>query len=96
MENKIVVNIRKEEANYLERLYFEYQAALSIIRYLTTQDGIKEEYLERYTKSHDEKFTAFEIAKQDILNEYRPEGVEKYNYFIDFDKATVEYTKTNE
>ena len=95
MNDKIAVVIQNEEAAYLERLWFEYQAALSIIRYLTTQDGVKEEYLDRYTKAHDEKFATFEISKQEVLDKYKPEGVEKYNYFIDFNKAEVTYTPTN-
>ena len=51
------------------------------------------EYLDRYNKSYEEKYTAFELAKQDILDKYKPEGMEEYNYFIDFDRAKVEYTE---
>ena len=68
-------------------------ASLNILRYLTSQDGTKEEYLDRYNKSYEEKYTAFELAKQDVLDKYRPEGMEEYNYFIDFDRAKVEYTE---
>lgn len=93
MDKKVSVNIERNEAAYLERLYFEYQATLSILRYLTSQDGIKEEYIDRYTKDHNEKFTTFEIAKQEVLDKYLPEGMEKYNYFIDFDRARIDYTE---
>lgn len=93
MDKKISVIMAHDEAAYLERLYFEYQATLSILRYLTSQDGIKDEYIDRYTKDHNEKFTAFEIAKKEILDKYLPEGMEKYNYFIDFDRARIDYTE---
>lgn len=93
MDKKVSVNIERNEAAYLERLYFEHQATLSILRYLTSQDGIKEEYIDRYTKDHNEKFTTFEIAKQEILDKYLPEGMGKYNYFIDFDRARIDYTE---
>ena len=93
MDKKVSVTIEYGEAMYLERLYFEYMASLNILRYLTSQEGTKEEYLDRYNKSYEEKYTAFELAKQDVLDKYRPEGMEKYNYFIDFDRAKVEYTE---
>ena len=93
MDKKVSVTIEYGEAMYLERLYFEYMASLNILRYLTSQDGTKEEYLDRYNKSYEEKYTAFELTKQDVLDKYRPEGMEEYNYFIDFDRAKVEYTE---
>ena len=93
MDKKVSITIEYGEAMYLERLYFEYMASLNILRYLTSQDGTKEEYLDRYNKSYEEKYTAFELAKQGVLDKYRPEGMEEYNYFIDFDRAKVEYTK---
>ena len=93
MDKKVSITIEYNEAMYLERLYFEYMASLNILRYLTSQEGTKEEYLDRYNKSYEEKYTAFELAKQDVLDKYRPEGMEKYNYFIDFDRAKVEYTE---
>ena len=93
MDKKVSVTIEYGEAMYLERLYFEYMASLNILRYLTSQDGTKEEYLDRYNKSYEEKNTAFELTKQDILDKYKPEGMEEYNYFIDFDRAKVEYTE---
>ena len=93
MDKKVSVTIEYGEAMYLERLYFEYMASLNILKYLTSQDGTKEEYLDRYNKSYEEKYTAFKLAKQDVLDKYRPEGMEEYNYFIDFDRAKVEYTE---
>lgn len=93
MDKKVSITIEYGEAMYLERLYFEYMASLNILRYLTSQDGTKEEYLDRYNKSYEEKYTAFELAKQDVLDKYKPEGMEEYNYFIDFDRARVEYTE---
>lgn len=93
MDKKVSVTIEYGEAMYLERLYFECMATLNILRYLTSQDGTKEEYLDRYNKSYEEKNTAFELTKQDILDKYKPEGMEEYNYFIDFDRARVEYTE---
>ena len=93
MDKKVSVTIEYGEAMYLERLYFEYMASLNILRYLTSQEGTKEEYLDRYNKSYKEKYTVFELAKQDVLDKYRPEGMEEYNYFIDFDRAKVEYAE---
>lgn len=93
MDKKVSVTIEYGEAMYLERLYFECMATLNILRYLTSQDGTREEYLDRYNKSYEEKNTAFELTKQDILDKYKPEGMEEYNYFIDFDMARVEYTE---
>ena len=48
MDKKVSITIEYSEAMYLERLYFEYMASLNILRYLTSQDGTKEEYLDRY------------------------------------------------
>ena len=54
MDKKVSITIEYSEAMYLERLYFEYMASLNILRYLTSQDGTKEEYLDRYNKSYEE------------------------------------------
>ena len=51
MDKKVSITIEYSEAMYLERLYFEYMASLNILRELTSQDGTKEEYLDRYNKT---------------------------------------------
>ena len=91
MTGKRVI-IPEQVSNYVERLFFEYQASLNILRYLMSQDGIKDEYLQRYLDVSEQKYTALEIAKSEASKKYVPDVFCKYNYTFDFDNNTIIYT----
>lgn len=90
MEKK--VKIPEKVSAYVEKLFFEYNASLSVVRYLMSQDDVKDEYIQRYLKQCEEKHIELELAKKEVTEEYAPIGFDKYNYNFDFRDYTITYT----
>ena len=91
MEKK--VKISESLSAYVERLFFEYNACVNILRYLMSQDDVKDEYIQRYSKYSEEKYTELEIAKAEVTKKYAPVEFAKYTYTFDFDNNTIIYTE---
>ena len=90
MERKVIIS--DQVSAYVERLFFEYNASLNILRYLMSQDDVKDEYIQRYLDCSEKKYTELEIAKEYISKEYAPYEFGKYNYRFDFENDTIIYT----
>ena len=57
-----------------------------------SQDDVKDEYIQRYSKSAKEKYIELETAKREVTKEYAPAEFDEYNYNFDFDDYTIIYT----
>lgn len=90
MEKK--VRIPEQVSTYVEKLFFEYNASVNILRYLMSQDDVKDEYIQRYSKNVQEKYIELETAKREVTKEYAPAEFSRYNYNFDFDDCTIIYT----
>lgn len=86
------VKISESASNYIERLFYEYNASLNILRFLMVQDDVKEENLKMYCDASEEKYTALEIGKKEISAKYKPDGINNYNYTFDFDNHSIIYS----
>lgn len=86
----ISINIPEKECVYVERLWYEYNAALGILRYLMSQPDTLEKHLQLYVDSCEAKGVALEIAKQEVSDKYKPEG-KVLSYSFNFDKLTIDY-----
>ena len=89
MGKNIIITVQGSED--IERWFFEYNASLNIIRYLMSQDDIKEEYMQRYLRRSEQKYTELEMVKENIAREYAPVEFSKYNYTFDFEHNTIVY-----
>ena len=58
------VRIPEQVSTYVEKLFFEYNASVNILRYLMSQDDVKDEYIQRYSKSAKEKYIELETAER--------------------------------
>jgi len=78
-------------STYIEKLFFEYKAVMNILRYLTSQDGVKRKYLDGYFKDAKNKYMELELAKKEVSDKYRPQNmcIERYNF--DFDNCEIVY-----
>lgn len=76
---------------YIERLFFEYNAGLRILRYLASEESVKEEHLDKYFKETKEIEIELELAKKEISNQYKP-SEEFNNYHFDFETSEIIYT----
>lgn len=90
MEKK--VRIPEQVSTYVEKLFFEYNASVNILRYLMSQDDVKDEYIQRYSKNAQEKYIELETVKREVTKEYAPVEFDEYNYNFDFDDYTIIYT----
>ena len=90
MEKKVRIPV--EVSTYVEKLFFEYNESLNILRYLMSQDDVKDEYIQRYSESSEEKYMELETAKREISKEYAPAEFDRYNYNFDFDNYIITYT----
>lgn len=87
--NKIVVNIPSEVSTYVQKLFYEYNAYLNILSYISNECKSKE-YFDDYMKDSIQKSVELEIAKSNVSNQYKPEG-NMIGYLFDFENETIIY-----
>ncbi len=81
---EIIVDIPYECSVYIERLNYEYITSRNLLRYLMSQETVKEEHLQRYADMAEQKCVALEMAKEIAFETYVPDKEKKYSYTIDF------------
>lgn len=89
---EIKVKISHDESIYIERLWFEYNASLNILRFLMAQEDVLEKHLQKYLDSSEAKNVELEVAKKNISELHKPaelNGV--YNYRFEFDDDCLVY-----
>ena len=84
------VIITQEESAKVERLFFEYNASVDVLRFLMTQKGLPGEELEKYDDVIMEKNWELERAKQEVAAKYRPEGTSHYVFL--FEENAIDFT----
>lgn len=89
MEKRIKID--EGVSNYIEKLFFEYNAVNNILRYLTSQDDVKQEYLDRYFKDAEQKNIKLELAKKEISKQCQPKDMCVNRYYFDFDNCEIVY-----
>lgn len=84
------VSISPEESAKVERLFFEYNASVDVLRFLMTQKGLPVENLKKYNDVIMEKNWELERAKQEVTAKYRPEGTSHYVFL--FEENAIDFT----
>ena len=84
------VSISPEESAKVERLFFEYNESVDVLRFLMTQKGLPVENLKKYNDVIMEKNWELERAKQEITAKYRPEGTSHYVFL--FEENAIDFT----
>lgn len=93
----IKVNITEQENIYIERLWYEYKSALSILHYLMSQQDTLEQHIQLYADSCEAKCTTLELAKQDMFNKYKPNDNKNLTQFdFDFENCTMNFYTVEE
>ena len=89
---EIKVQLTNEESTYIERLWYEYNASLNILRFLMSQETVLEQHLKKYLDCSEAKFTELEIAKDTMSKAHKPEDITgAYDYQFDFDDECLIY-----
>lgn len=89
MEKRIKID--EGISHYIEKLFFEYNATNNVLRYLASQDDVKQEYLDRYFKKAQERNIKLELAKKEVDKQYRPKNVCVKSYHFDFENCEIVY-----
>ena len=84
------IEIPYELSCNIERLFFEYNAALSVCKFLMSQPEVREDMLQKYLDSVECKWVELEVLKQKAVKEY-PTHFEKADYEFDFDNHAIKY-----
>lgn len=96
MEKKVfTVNIGEENSRKMEKIWYEYNASLSIVEHLMQSGNVPFENLQDYLQVAEVRFTESEKTKEALAREFKPEEVDltKYNYGFDFDNFTITFTE---
>ena len=89
---EIKVQLTNKESTYIERLWYEYNASLNILRFLMSQDTVLEQHLQKYLDSSEAKYAELEMAKDSVSKAHKPEGITgEYDYRFDFDEECLIY-----
>lgn len=84
------VTITQEESAKVERLFFEYNASVDVLRFLMAQKDLPEENLKKYNDVIMEKNWELEQAKQEVTTKYRPKGTSTYVFL--FEENAIDFT----
>lgn len=76
---------------FVEKLYFEYEACLKILGFLTAREETKELHLNRYIDLSEKRCIELDLAKKEVSLKYQPEGIFDYSYYFDFDNEEIIY-----
>lgn len=86
------VKIESLDSAFIEKLFFEYNACLKILGFLTAREETKENHLQRYINLAERRNIELEIAKNEISSRYCPKGLINYSFSFDFDKEEIVYS----
>lgn len=89
MEKRI--KITESLSNYIEKLHFEYNSMQNILRYLSSQESVKREYLDKYFEEAKQKNIELELAKKEVSQVYMPKDICACRYSFDFDNCEIVY-----
>ena len=99
--NIINIKVNNEMVDYMERLSYEVEGSKRIIKELITDNADNSSVLEgatfkKYNQRYEEKFAAYEVAKQELQKEYIPkvliEDKVPLNWNLDFSSGIMTVT----
>lgn len=95
MKKEFKVNIGEENSRKMEKIWYEYNAARDIVKFLMEGGTVSFENLQEYLMVAEARFVESEKMKESLAKEFKPEEVDltKYNYSFNFDDFTIEFTE---
>lgn len=84
------VTIPEQDCTCVERLWYEYNAALGVLRYLMAQPDVLEKNLQLYADSCEAKSVELELTKREVSERFKPDGA-VMSYSFNFDECAIEY-----
>lgn len=92
MSNLTIINIPTELSDWIEKLFFEYNARLNVFKFLIKDNDIEQDILDKYQKEIENKYTELELAKKQVSEQFKPDNfIDSYIYNFNFDENTIIY-----
>ena len=93
----LYVGITNTVRDYVERLNYEYNVSLHIVKFLMSQKNINKEYLQKYMERAEEKGLILEIAKKKVAIQNKPDFIpDDFTFLINFDGCRIQYNYSDE
>ena len=90
---KKLQQISAEDSNYIESLFFRYNATKDIISFLMTNENVNQDLLARYMETAEQRFVELELAKKAVFEKYINDDISFYNYTFNFQIPAIEYAR---
>ena len=81
------------DSNYVEKLFYQYNASKDIINFLMSSKTANYEHIQQYINTAELRFVELEMAKREMFEKYVHDTIEKYDYTFNFSNCAIEYKK---
>ena len=85
----MVVKISQEHSDYVEKLFFEYNALKDLIVYMSKDSDVREEDKDYYLEKLGTMYSKLELAKEQVVAKYAPNSYKTYKFL--FSECSIEF-----
>ena len=85
----MVVKISSEHSDYVEKLFFEYNALKDLIVYMSKDSDVREEDKDYYLKKLGTMYSKLELAKEQVVSKYAPDSYKTYKFL--FPECSIQF-----
>lgn len=85
----MVVKISSEHSDYVEKLFFEYNALKDLIVYMSKDSDVREEDKDYYLEKLGTMYSKLELAKEQVVAQYAPDSYKTYKFL--FPECSIQF-----
>ena len=85
----MVVKISPEHSDYVEKLFFEYNALKDLIVYMSKDSDVREEDKDYYLEKLGTMYSKLELAKEQVVAKYAPDSYKTYKFL--FPECSIQF-----
>lgn len=85
----MIVKISSELSDYVEKLFFEYNALKDLIVYMSKDPDVREEDKGYYLEKLGNMYSKLEVAKEQVVAKYAPDSYKTYKFL--FSECSIEF-----
>ena len=85
----MVVKISPEHSDYVEKLFFEYNALKDLIVYMSKDSDVREEDKDYYLEKLGTMYSKLELAKEQVVAHYAPDSYKTYKFL--FPECSIQF-----
>ena len=85
----MVVKISSAHSDYVEKLFFEYNALKDLIVYMSKDSDVREEDKDYYLEKLGTMYSKLELAKEQVVSKYAPDSYKTYKFL--FPECSIQF-----